>query len=173
MTAARIISPVAVSRETGAPFVIRMATASDLPEGLAMYRDFVAEGDLAAFPFDDPEEVERIMTAAVAEGRTVVGEMADGSIGGVLALRPARFPHSKRDYLADLWYFVRREARSTGLARRLLEAARDYAAKCGLPALFAPMAGTDPAKVDRFYSILGFHRIGGVYLWTPPPREKG
>ena len=150
-----------------------MATLADLAEGLAMYRDFVAEGDLAAFPFDDPAEVTRLMRAAIAEGRTIVGEMADGSIGGVLAVRPARFPHSTRDYLADLWYYCRPEARRTGLARRLLEAARDYAAKCGLPALFAPMAGTDPSKVDRFYSILGFHRIGGVYLYTPPPREKG
>lgn len=149
-----------------------MATLADIPEGLVLYGDFVAEGDLAAFPFDDPAEVERVMTEAIVDGRTIVGEMADGSIGGVLAVRVARFPHSKRDYLADLWYFVAVEARRTGLARRLLEAARDYAAKCGLPALFAPMAGTDPVKVDRFYSILGFHRIGGVYLWTPPG-EKG
>lgn len=153
-------------------FTIRMATLDDIEPGIALYRRFVAETGMAGFPFDDPDEVRRLMTETIKARRAVVGEMADGTLGGTIAVRPARFPHSTREYLADLWYFVSPEARATGLARRLLEAARDYAAKCGLPALFAPMAGTDPPKVDRFYSMLGFNRIGGVYLWTPP-REKG
>lgn len=160
--------PPAKSTEPGVRFTIRLARLTDLDAGIAMYRDFVSQGALAAFPFDDEDGLRAVMRQSVEKGRCIVGEMTDGSLGGVFAVKVARFPHSTRDYLSDLWYFVRPEVRATGLARRLLEAARDYAAKCGLPALFEPMAGTDPAKVDRFYSILGFDRIGGVYLWMPP-----
>lgn len=149
-------------------FTIRMARIEDLEEGLAMYRTFVEETALSAFPFDDEPNVTRLMCESIVKGRCIIGEMADGSIGGLIAVTPQRFPHSTRIFLADSWYYVTPAARSSGLARRLLEGARDYAAKCRLPAIFQPMAGTDPVKVDRFYSILGFTRVGGVYLWRPP-----
>lgn len=147
-----------------APFVIRMATMADLSQGLEMYRAFVEEGALSAFPIDDLPGLVAEMTRTIESGRCIVGELADGRLGGSISVGVKRFPHSKREFLGDSWYYVRPEARATGLARRLLKEARDYARKCGKPALFATMAGTDPAKVDRFYSILGFQRVGGFYL---------
>jgi len=141
-----------------------MATMADLAPGLVMYRQFVAECRPA---LDDVANLKAEMVKSIGAGRCIVGEMVgDGSLGGVLAIgkrgsRTRRGNFSPRPVVLRPAIGSLERASDAGSSRKGLPTPPSAAFK----AFFSPMAGTDPAKVDRSSSGLA-HR--GVYLSRDP-----
>jgi GNAT superfamily N-acetyltransferase len=96
----------------------------------------------------------------------------DGALAGVVQLRPAQMPNqSHRADVAKL--MVRPDARRRGIARALLAAAEDEAARLGRWVLVLDTATGSAA--ESAYETLGWERVGMIpdYAVDPQGRLEG
>ena len=145
---------------------ITTATVADLPELLPLFAGYlrfyerpVDEARVSTFLSERLERGESVVLLARVDGRAL----------GFVQLYPtfASLAQARSWILNDL--FVSPEARGGGVARALMEAARQFGAETGAVELFLQTA-RDNATARRLYESLGWRRDDEFLVYTLDPR---
>jgi GNAT superfamily N-acetyltransferase len=159
---------------------VRITTASPDEPGLldALARllvDCVADGASLGFLAPLPVEDARAYWSSAVAGTSACTFVAlddDGALVGVVQLRPAQMPNQPhRADVAKL--MVRPDARRRGIARALLAAVEEEAARLGRWVLVLDTATGSAA--ESAYQTLGWERVGTIpdYALDPQGRLGG
>lgn len=144
----------------GQPFLIRNATAADIPAITAIYADSVLTGT-GTFELTPPDEAEMGRRhAALADGRFPYfvaerdGELLGYAYAGPYRARPAyRFAVEDSIYLAA-------DARRQGVGRKLLETLIEASTALGFRQMLAVIGDSQNAGSVGVHKALGFRLVG-------------
>ena len=130
---------------------------------LAILVEMHAEASAPLSPINPEKALARIATA-IQRGVVFIALNDEqtallGSVGGIRTVDW----YGDTEFLGDLWFYVRREHRSTRAALALLRRFRDAAKSMRLPLRMAVFNGNDVERKDRFFERAGFRKVGGFY----------
>lgn len=145
---------------------VRPAREGDIDEMVAMARLFHAASSLRDVPIVEPKLRAVMRHAITAEDHAcLVYQRADGSLSGMMIGYVIPHFFSTELMASDLMVFVRPGARGSLAAARLWAAFREWAVAAGARTLcFGTIAGIAPERTRRFYTGLGMHEVGSLYL---------
>lgn len=115
------------------------------------------------FPAIDPVRVMAGFHRCFETGGVWVVE-EDGKIVGAIGLYLNQYWFSAEPYLADMFYYVAPEARTSKAAKALLNEAKAFAAEVKLPLLIGILNANDLERKDIFMKRAGFKRAGAFYV---------
>lgn len=98
----------------------------------------------------------------------VVVAIEDKRIIGTIGLEQGTLPWCNAPYLNAVWLYVVPERRTGGTSDKLVQTAKDIAAKNGWPLRLDNIWGLRPEAQDRWRRKNGFTYVGGNNVWFPP-----
>ncbi len=145
--------PISV-RQAGADDAARIAPLFD------RYRQFYGKPPAPALALD-------FVTERLAKGQSTIflGEEQSGTLLGFTQLYPSftSIRAAPTFILNDL--FVEERARGRGVARRLVEAAEEFARSCGAPTMSLATARTNSAA-QQLYERMGWQQDNAFFVYT-------
>lgn len=126
---------------------------------------FAVEHDLGSLSAEahSPDKVIHWMVRNI-DIATFVAVDEDGKMVGSIGLHEDSPWWSDAKYLGDGWLYVLPEHRANKVAARLLEAAKDFAQKRGLPLMVGVLNATDIEQKFAMMQKRGFAPVGGIFL---------
>ena len=144
---------------------MRRATEADIDEMVEMFHIQHAASALRDVPPHEPKLRDLLRHAMGSrEYACFVYERPSGGLVGMMAGYVVPYFFSLEMAAADLFLFVRPEARGGIAAGRLWSAFRTWAREAGAGTLRLGTSGEAPGRTRRFYTGLGMTEIGSVYL---------
>jgi len=147
---------------------VKFRTATPL-DAAAIYRatePMIAEG-LIAIPDPQPAATMHWIVSLIEQGFIVLAEAEDGTIGGSIALKPARYPWAPDFWFVEnAWFYVAPRFRKGGTAIRLLEKAKEISDQKKIPFMLSIMSGVHPELKDRLCRLMGFTYAGGIFAYN-------
>lgn len=138
---------------------IRLATDDDWPSLWPIIETVTRAGETYAYPLDMTEAAARALWTPPAPGGTLVAVEGDRVLG---AAKIVPNQQGNGAHVANGSFMVAPEARGKGVARRLGEAALDFARKAGFRSMqFNAVVETNTVAVALWKS-LGFEILGTV-----------
>ena len=143
--------------------IVRPANTFDACQILALLVEMHAEATAPLSPINAEKALTRIVNA-IHRGVVLVALSDDqkalmGSVGGICTVDW----YGDAEFLGDLWFYVRREHRSSRAALALMRRFRDAAKQMRVPLRMAVFNGNDVERKDRFFERVGFRKVGGFY----------
>ena len=131
-----------------------------------LVNNFALEHDLGSLSADNlnVEKVLNWMVRNIETATFVAIEDETGRMIGSIGLHEDSPWWSDEQYLGDGWLYVLPEHRANKVAARLLEAAKDFASKRGLPLMVGVLNATDIEVKFEMMRKRGFAPVGGIFL---------
>ena len=118
-------------------------------------------GSLSASKFSFAKGLPFVV-AAIEYGAWVAED--DGEIVGSIGLQANAPWYAEMQYVSDLWTYVTPEYREHGVAGRLIEIAKDYAAEMEMPLMMGIFNDVDVERKIKFFEKMGFRMVGAQFL---------
>lgn len=142
--------------------MIRRAIPQDIDALIALGREMHAESWYAYLPFDGQklsELLPRIMDSGYLAVYVRKGEVVGGIVGAL-----SEFWFCRELVAHDLALFIRRDARGSLAAVRLVQGFEDWARGQGVEEISLSIStGVAIAETGSLFEALGLHHVGGVY----------
>ena len=107
-------------------------------------------------------KVVRKVTDCIDQGVVFVYE-EDGEIYGSLGGEIGKQWFTEAQMFGDLWFYVRKDKRTSKAAVSLLKAIKDWGHEHNIPLQVGHMFGGEVDRKDVLYERCGFKRLGAVY----------
>jgi GNAT superfamily N-acetyltransferase len=140
---------------------LRVATAEDLPE---LYDLLIAmhSGTIAGTSPIAPEILTAAIEDALAWGVVFLAELDGKIIGSIGGIETSDW-WSDEIYLADRWFFVYKDHRSSRAALMLVKSFLEVGRLAGMSVKLGHVYSGDIDRKDNFYERLGLTKAGSLY----------
>ena len=145
--------------------IVRHATVDDVPALIEMGEAMRRES-LVPFPAINRDMVEMVARDLFPRRDVYCALVAEdgGAPAGMLTGSVSRYAFAPDLIAVHDIFFVRPEHRGSGAARLLIQRFVTWARECGARrVLISVHTGITPEKTGRFYRMMGFSYMGGVY----------
>lgn len=126
-----------------------------------LYFNALAENSLGADGFSPEKAMLTIRRLIPTTLLAVSGE----EIVGVLMMEITDLWYSSSKFMVDVIFFVRKDARNSTAAARLVRGAIRSGKSAELPVVLQQSSGEDMLRKDRFYERMGGRRLGGMFIF--------
>lgn len=137
---------------------VRRATAEDAPAVEALFEEFYKQTKYNDIVPPSAESNKILVKGLLGDGGVLqVGEI-DGEVVGVIAGIYYPFPLNLEHYIvAELAFYIRPEARGTGLGKQLIRKFEQVSRQRGASAvILSSLASLDPRAANKLYSKEGY-----------------
>jgi len=144
---------------------IRPASGHDVSAAISLGSQMHRESAYAFLPFDC-EKVRRFILSHIEHPESHCALVAEdqGAVIGMLGGYVSDYFFCDEKVACDTVFFVHQAHRSTAAAAGLVRAFREWAEARGVREIcLAISSGTRAERTGRFYELLGFRCVGGVY----------
>jgi len=141
--------------------VLRLATVEDLSDLYMMLQVMHSEAIDGTSPINS-EKLTAAINSALHTGVVVVAEI-DGKIAGSIGGMQTTDWWSSEKYLADMFYFVYKEHRTSTIAVKLIKSFMEIGKKANIKMKLGHVYTGDGDRKDKFYERLGFVKAGSLY----------
>ena len=109
-----------------------------------------------------PETLTSAINNAIHRGVIVVAEIDNKIVGSIAGMETSDWWSSEK-YLADLFFFVYKENRTSTIAVRLIKSFMEIGKKTNMKMKLGHVYSGDGDRKDKFYERLGFVKAGSLY----------
>ena len=141
--------------------MLRLATVEDLSDLYMMLQVMHSEAIDGTSPVDS-EKLTAAINSALHTGVVVVAEI-DGKIAGSIGGMQTTDWWSSEKYLADMFYFVYKEHRTSKIAVKLIKSFLKIAREAKIKTKLGHVYTGDGDRKDNFYERLGLSKVGSLY----------
>jgi len=144
---------------------IRPARPLDATPLYKLLAKYFEEAPVGYPPIDEKVAMAWGLSVVIKGGVTVAIE--DNRIIGTVGLEMGTLPWCNAPYLNAVWLYVVPERRAGGTPDKLVQVAKDIAAKNKMPLRLDNIWGLRPEAQDRWRRRHGFTYVGGNNVWFP------